>query len=77
MENVCCRPRSRSNRSYSSREVLAILRADGWVIKHQVGSHIQLVHPNKPGKTTVPHPERDLDPKTVRSIGKQTGITFK
>ncbi len=37
-------------KSYSSREVLRILLADGWVIKHQTGSHVQLVHRVKPGK---------------------------
>ncbi len=45
-------------KSYSSREVLCILVADGWVIKHQTGSHVQLVHRVKPGKTTIPHLER-------------------
>ena len=52
-------------RSYSSREILRMLHRDGWVEKNQRGSHIQLVHPVKPGKVTVPHPRKDLDPKTV------------
>ncbi|MHB1684512.1 MAG: type II toxin-antitoxin system HicA family toxin [Bacilli bacterium] len=30
----------------------------------------------KPGKTTVPHPRKDLDPRTVRSISKQSGLHF-
>lgn len=63
--------------SYSSREVLKILQQAGWVIKHQVGSHVQLKHPTKPGKVTVPHPEKDLDPGTLKSIANQSGLTFR
>jgi len=34
-------------------------------------SHHHFKHPTKPGKVTVPHPRRDLHPKTVRSIYRQ------
>jgi len=61
-------------KGYSSREILKILHKDGWVEKNQRGSHMQLVHPTKPGKVTVPHPKKDLDPKTVRTIPKQAGL---
>ncbi|MCL4516326.1 MAG: type II toxin-antitoxin system HicA family toxin [Firmicutes bacterium] len=61
-------------KSYSSREILEILHKDGWLIKNQVGSHLQLIHPSKPGKVTVPHPRKDLDPRTIRTILKQAGI---
>ena len=61
-------------KSYSSTEVLRILKEDGWVEKSQRGSHIQMIHPTKPGKVTVPHPRKDLDPKTVKSILKQAGL---
>lgn len=63
-------------KSYSSFEVLTILKEDGWIVKNQRGSHLQLVHPKKPGKTTVPHPRKDLDPKTLKSISVQAGIEF-
>ncbi len=62
-------------RIYTSHDVLRILKKDGWLIKHQVGSHIQLVHPVKKGKVTVPHPKKDLAPGTVKSIFTQTGIS--
>lgn len=61
-------------KSYSSREILKMLHKDGWLIKNQVGSHLQLIHPIKPGKVTVPHPRKDLDPRTVRTILKQAGL---
>lgn len=64
-------------KSWSSRDILKALVADGWGIKHQVGSHIQLVHPAKPGKVTLPHPKRDLAPGTVRSIARQAGLDLE
>jgi predicted RNA binding protein YcfA (HicA-like mRNA interferase family) len=51
-----------------------MLREQGWVIKNQVGSHVQLVHPARPGKVTVPHPKKELPSKTVKSIFKQAGL---
>lgn len=61
-------------RRYSSRAILRMLYKDGWVEKNQRGSHIQLVHRTKPGKVTVPHPRKDLDPKTVSTILRQAGL---
>jgi predicted RNA binding protein YcfA (HicA-like mRNA interferase family) len=59
---------------YSSKEILLILYKDGWMIKNQRGSHVQLIHSTKEGKVTVPHPRKELDPKTVRSILNQANI---
>jgi predicted RNA binding protein YcfA (HicA-like mRNA interferase family) len=56
------------------KELLKQLNKDGWVVKHQVGSHIQLVHPSKAGKVIVPYHNKDLDIKTVNSILKQAGL---
>lgn len=56
------------------KELLKQLNKDGWIVKHQVGSHIQLVHPTKAGKVTVPYHNKDLDIKTVNSILKQAGL---
>lgn len=56
------------------KEVLKILYKDGWVVKNQRGSHIQLIHPIKPGKVTIPNHNKDLDPKTLNSIFKQAGL---
>jgi predicted RNA binding protein YcfA (HicA-like mRNA interferase family) len=61
-------------RQYSSHDVLRILKKDGWLIKHQVGSHLQLVHPVKKGKVTVPYPRKNLAPGTVKSIFSQAGL---
>jgi predicted RNA binding protein YcfA (HicA-like mRNA interferase family) len=62
-------------RRYTSHDLLKILKRDGWFIKHQVGSHIQLAHPYKKGKVTLPHPKKDLAPGTVKSIFRQAGLS--
>lgn len=59
----------------TAKEILKKLKSDGWTEKSQRGSHLQLVHPTKPGKVTIPmHTGKDLDPKTVNSILKQAGL---
>jgi predicted RNA binding protein YcfA (HicA-like mRNA interferase family) len=60
-----------------SRDVLAALRADGWEQVTQKGSHVQLKHPVKPGRVTVPHPRRDLPIGTLKSIEKQARINLR
>jgi predicted RNA binding protein YcfA (HicA-like mRNA interferase family) len=60
-----------------SRDVLAALRADGWEQIAQKGSHIQLKHPVKAGRVTVPHPRRDLPIGTLKSIEKQARIKLR
>ncbi len=59
--------------SYSSRELIQRLKADGWEPVAVSGSHHQFKHPNKPGRVTVPHPRKDLPMPTVRSIFRQAG----
>ena len=63
-------------KSYSSREILKMLVADGWYEIECVGSHHQFRHPTKPGKVTLKHPVKDIPPKTLRSIEKQSGLKF-
>lgn len=60
----------------SSREVIKIISADGWYeIKANGGSHRQFKHPTKKGRVTVPHPKKDLDELTVKSIMRQAGLS--
>jgi predicted RNA binding protein YcfA (HicA-like mRNA interferase family) len=57
------------------REVLRLLRDDGWVQVGQAGSHRQFKHPSKKGRVTVAGKERDmLPPKTLKSILVQAGL---
>lgn len=58
----------------TAKEMVRVLKADGWMKKAQKGSHLQMVHPTKPGKVTIPIHNKDLDPKTYTSILKQAGL---
>ena len=60
-----------------SREIMHRLEADGWYRVGQRGSHVQLKHPTKPGRVTVPHPEKDIPVKTLKSIERQSGIRIR
>lgn len=64
-------------KSYSSREVMQILIADGWYEVACDGDHHQFKHPNKSGKVTLTHPVKDIPIRTLKSIGRQSGIDFK
>ncbi|WP_274519142.1 type II toxin-antitoxin system HicA family toxin [Inquilinus limosus] len=53
------------------------LKADGWYEVAQKGSHVEIKHPSKPGRVTVPHPKRDIPIGTLRSIEKQADIKLR
>ncbi len=61
-------------KGYSSRDVIKILKADGWSELRIEGSHHHFVHIIKKGIVTVPHPKKDFPIKTVKSILKQAGL---
>ncbi|MCB0186097.1 MAG: type II toxin-antitoxin system HicA family toxin [Caldilineaceae bacterium] len=61
----------------SSREVIAKLKEDGWDLVRVRGSHHQYKHPIKPGRVTVPHPQKDLPLGTLRNIFRQAGWEWK
>ena len=63
-------------KSYSSKEVIAILKKDGQREVDCEGDHHQFKHPTKKGRVTVTHPKKDLPKGTLRAIGRQAGITF-
>ena len=56
------------------RDLLKILREEGWVEKTQKGSHLQLEHAKKKGKVTVPVHGGDIPKGTLNSIWKQAGL---
>lgn len=63
-------------KSYSSREIIKSLLADGWYEVNVVGSHHQFKHPYKKGRVTIKHPDRDIPIKTLKSIERQSGLNF-
>lgn len=51
-----------------ARRLLKILEKEGFIKYHQVGSHIQLKHPDG-RRTTIPyHPAQEIGRKTLKSI---------
>lgn len=56
------------------REIIRKLEADGWTLKATRGSHMQYVHPAKPGKVTIANHPGDIPPGTLNSILKQAGL---
>ena len=64
-------------KTYSSREVLKILEADGWYLVNTEGSHHQYKHPTKKGRVTVTHPKQAIPIGTLKRIEKQAGIKLK
>jgi len=60
-----------------SQDIITILKSDGWEQVAQKVSHLQLKHPSKPGRVTVPHPKKDIPIGTLRSMEKQSGLKLK
>jgi predicted RNA binding protein YcfA (HicA-like mRNA interferase family) len=57
------------------RDVLNLLRRDGWYRVPSRGGHRQLKHPTKPGRVTVSGKLSDeMPPGTLNSVLKQAGL---
>jgi predicted RNA binding protein YcfA (HicA-like mRNA interferase family) len=57
------------------RDILKMIRKDGWRLVAQEGSHRQFKHPVKPGRVTIAgHPSKEASPDTLKSILKQAGL---
>ena len=56
------------------KELLKILKKDGWAEKEQKGSHLQLIHSVKKGKVTLPVHSGDIPKGTLNAIMKQAGL---
>ena len=58
----------------TAKELQKVLLQDGWYKVDQSGSHIQMKHPIKKGKVTLPMHSGDIPPGTLSSILKQAGL---
>ena len=62
----------------TGRDLLRALARGGWQRVNQVGSHVHLKHPDRPGRVTVPvHSGETLRLKTLTSILDQAGMTVE
>lgn len=57
-----------------SRELIALIEADGWYLVAVRGSHHHFKHPTKTGKVTIPHPKDHIPIGTLNSVLKQAGL---
>ena len=61
-----------------SREVLTILKAEGWYELPRTGtSHVQLKHAERLGRVTVPHPKPELPIGTLKDIERSSGVKLR
>lgn len=59
---------------YKVKEVIKMLKEDGWVEMYTKGDHRQFKHPSKKGKVTVRgKPSETLSQFLLNSIWKQAG----
>jgi predicted RNA binding protein YcfA (HicA-like mRNA interferase family) len=57
------------------RDLLELLRRDGWYVERTRGSHRQMRHPIKKGTVTAAGaPSEDVHPKTLKSILRQAQL---
>ncbi|MNW25359.1 YcfA-like protein [compost metagenome] len=63
-------------KGYSSRDVIKMLKANGWYLVHTVGDHFQFKHPTIKGKVTITHPVKDVAIHIMKDIEKKTGLKF-
>jgi predicted RNA binding protein YcfA (HicA-like mRNA interferase family) len=62
----------------NAKQIVLLIKKDGWVLKSQKGSHQQFVHPSKKGKVTIAiHGKKEINIKTLKSIFTHAGIKFK
>lgn len=57
-----------------SSEVERVIKADGWQLVRQTGSHRVYRHPEKAGTVVIPWHSKDLPPGTLNNILKQAGL---
>jgi len=63
-------------KAYSSKEIITILKKDGWYLNDIEGSHHQYKHPQKKGKVTVKHPTKTIPITTLKCIERQSSLKF-
>ncbi|HCA67396.1 MAG: hypothetical protein A2249_02210 [Candidatus Jacksonbacteria bacterium RIFOXYA2_FULL_44_7] len=60
-----------------SKETIKKLQKVGFIIDHQTGSHVILIHPALKRRVTVPYHHKDIKKKTIKSIIDQAGLTIE
>ncbi len=62
--------------SVKVRDLVRLIREDGWYLAQTKGSHHQFKHLTKPGRVTIAgHPGDDVAIGTLKSVLRQAGLT--
>lgn len=64
-------------KSYSPKEVIRILKDNGWKNVRITGDHYMFTKENKTNTIAVPVSKKDIKIGTLKSIERKTGIKFK
>jgi predicted RNA binding protein YcfA (HicA-like mRNA interferase family) len=66
-------------KTHKAKEVVDILKKNGWRLVKIKGSHHHFKHPFTKGKVTVPYVKSSekIKIKTLKSIFKQAGIDYR
>lgn len=67
----------RTDPTMTAKDVLRVLKAQGWQALRQKGSHLQMVHLATERHATIPTHKGDLKIGTLKSIERQTGVRLK
>ncbi len=64
--------------TYNFKQVEKLLKKNGWVLVRTTGSHYQFRKEGVSSSTTVPrHGGKSLSLNVIKSIEKQTGLSFR
>lgn len=58
----------------NSKDIIKLLKKDGWEVRGVNGSHHVFTHPVKKGHISVPHPKKDLGIGLVTKLLKDAGL---
>ena len=58
----------------ASKDLIQLLKQDGWMLRGSKGSHHVFIRPIKTGHLTLPHPKKDLGTGLVQKILKQASL---
>lgn len=61
----------------SSREVIKMLTAAGWVLDRVRGDHHIFALEGNPLRAVVPHPSKDLSIGVIKNLERVTGLTLR
>ena len=64
-----------ANEKLLVKGVIQALKADGWFEVNTVGNHHQFKHPDKKGRVTVKHPDKDIPARRWTALNDSLGCS--